>query len=136
MTESKAASFLESGRKALERADSDAIMNVFTPRARVLGTNVDQLRGVIQTAMRETQAHPLTIVYRNLSVKLNGGQAHLTFDLDVNEKSGATSAHYFTSHVSATLEQVESSQWFGLSHTHSWKISNLDADPPFSIPDT
>ncbi len=135
MNDVTAKAFLDSGRKALEAGDTGAIMSLFMPNARVLGTSTEQLSGAVQTAVHEMQGRPLAVDFSKLSVKQDGATAHLVFDIDLNENRKDAGIHYFTSHFNVTLERVESSPWLGLYRSQSWKINHLDADPPFEIPE-
>lgn len=133
MNSTTADAFLHSGRQMLEAGDSNGIIDLFTPDSRVLGATPERLKSAVMAAVQEMNGRPLTAVFRNVSVKTDNGGAYLTFDLDIDENQKGAVIHYFTSHVNLTLKKAETPHLFGLYRTTDWKISQLDADPPFGI---
>lgn len=135
MGPAEAERFLRSGQEMLAAGDTNGIMSLFTADCRVLGAETERLRASLAAAVQEMNGRPLTAVIRNLTVKQENGSAFLMFDLDLNEKQKDAAIHYFTSHLNLTLKKVETSHWLGLYRTTDWKISQLDADPPFGFVD-
>jgi ketosteroid isomerase-like protein len=135
MDRAEAERFLRSGQNMLSAGDANGIMNLFTADSRVLGTTPDKLRAALLDAIQEMNGRPLTAEVRNLTVKQENDSAFLTFDLDLNENQKGAAIHYFTSHMNVTLKKVSASHWFGLYRTTDWKISQMDADPPFGYLD-
>jgi hypothetical protein len=135
MDRAEAERILRSGQDMLAAGDANGIMNLFTEDGRVLGTTPDKLRPALASAIQEMGGRRLTTVVRNLTVKQEDDSAFLTLDLDLNESQKGAAIHYFTSHMNVTLKKVSASHWFGLYRSADWKISQLDADPPFGFLD-
>jgi len=131
MDQQSADAFLQSGRRMLEAGDSDGIMNLFAPDSKILGTDPDSIRSALVTAIEEMHGRPLTAVIRNLSVTQQPGTSFVTFDIDIDERQKGAAIHYFTSHVNLTLKKMETAHWLGIYRTTDWKITQMDADPPF-----
>ena len=135
MDRAAAEAFLASGKHLLAGGDTSGIMDLFAPDAHILGASSETIRAALATAIQEMNGRPLIAVIHNLSVKPESDSAFLTFDIDLDEKQKDASIHYFTSHVNLTLKKVQASHWYGLYRTTDWKITQLDAVPPFGFLD-
>jgi hypothetical protein len=131
-----AETFLKSGQQMLAAGDTNGIMDLFSPDARVLGAQTEDIRTALMTAVQEMNGRPLKAVIRNLSAKPGTDSAFLTFDIDLDEQQKGATIHYFTSHVNLTLKKMQTSHWYGLYRTTDWKITQLDAEPPFGFINT
>src|SRR5579862_9659816 len=68
MTPTLATAILERGKAALERRDTEAILNLMAPNATILGVSPAQMRTILNRAMEELSPGHLTVAWRNLDV--------------------------------------------------------------------
>ncbi len=134
MTAEEAARFIARGKVAVEQGDTDAIMNMMSPQARILGRNTDDMRTILGSALSQIRGH-LNVKTRNLHFKQSRSTAELTFDLDLVQDTKGVSATYFLDHhFTVKLERTTSTHLLGLYHNEDWLIIELTSDPPIEMP--
>jgi hypothetical protein len=134
MTQAEAIRFIERGKAALERRDVNAIMNVMSPQARILGMNTDDMRQIITGAVGQVHGH-LTPVTKNVAARQTANTAEISFDMDLNQKTPEMDAVYFMNyHFTVRLEKAWSSHLLGLYRTEDWLITSLESNPHIEAP--
>jgi hypothetical protein len=135
MDEAGVDAFLKSGQEMLKSGDTNGIMNLFAPGAKIMGASQESLNQALISAMEEMNGRPLTALIHNVSVNQLTDSSVVTFDIDIEENQKGASIHYFSSHVNLTLEKVEIPHWLGIYRTSDWKITQMDAQPSFGLSD-
>jgi hypothetical protein len=124
------AGLVDEGKRALERRDPDAIMELMTPEARVLGRRLEPMRAIIRRAFDELQT-PLTVKTGKVALKSEGGEHTATFAMEIGQQtSGMTAVYYPGLRVHLHLQKVRTPHWLGLFTVEEWRISQFDCEPP------
>lgn len=134
MTLQVAQRLLEQGKAALERRDTEGILALMAPQARVLGQSVERMRTVLNQAMRELGSSHLTVTWSQLSARQQGNMAYLSFDMEVHQKEALFDARYYRTHVNLELTKVRTTHWLGLYTTEDWKIVKLESSETLDMP--
>lgn len=134
MTLQVAQRLLEQGKAALERRDTEGILALMAPQARLLGQSVERMRTVLNQAMRELGSSHLTVTWSQLSARQQGNAAYLSFDLEVHQKEALYDARYYRTQVNLELTKVRTTHWLGLYTTEDWKIVKLESSETLDMP--
>jgi hypothetical protein len=134
MSAAEAARFIARGKAAVERGDTDAIMDMMSPQAQILGRNTEDMRKILGIALSQIHGH-LNVKTRNLHFKQSRSTAELTFDVDIDQDTSGVSATYFLDHhFTVKLERTISAHLLGLYRTEDWLIIELNSSPPIDTP--
>jgi len=134
MTAEEAAHYIARGKAAVERGDADAIMEMISPEARILGRNTEDMRKILGTALSQIRGH-LSVKTRNLRFKQSRSTAELTFDLDlVQDMSGVSATYFLNHHFTVKLEKTPATHILGLYRTEEWLIIEIISDPKIETP--
>ncbi len=130
MSQAVAAELLETGRRAVERSDVNALFDLFTEDATVLGRTRADARAEIAKAMSEMRGD-FSISIRNLEVRPEGRSAQVTFTMDVGQKDDRMDVVYYPDlRVRARIAKIRIPRWWGLFEAEKWQITELESDPP------
>ena len=130
MSQAVATELAEAGRRAVERGDVNALFDLFTKDATVLGRTRADAYVEIAKAMSEMRGN-FSINIRNLEVRREGRSAQATFTMDVGQKDDRMDVVYYPDlRMRARIAKIRTPRWWGLFEAESWKVTEIESDPP------
>jgi len=133
LTPAEVTRIIERGQRALDQHDSDAIMDLMTPDAHILGRRIDDLKPSLDIALQEIHGR-LTITTRRIAVTPDRSAATVTFKLDIGQQTDKMNAVYYPNlGVTLRLIKVREARWLGLASTETWKVSEMATNPVIDL---
>jgi hypothetical protein len=134
MTPAVANEIIERGKKALAEGDSNGIIDLMAPDARILEKNPDYMRTVLDTAIKDLRGRKLEIKCGQPEVKELRGVAYVSFDMDVGERGANVDIQYYHTRLDLQMKKVQIPRWFGLHQAEEWRIVRLDSSQSLDVP--
>jgi len=134
MTADRARTLIARASDMLTRKDANGIIALMAPNARILNRSPEQMRAILQDALQQMGSHKFTVVTRNLRVQPAGLTAIIMLDMDLDERELGANIHYYTAHLTVSVEKVQTSRWLGLSRSDDWRITDVQSDSSLDVP--